>query len=99
MTQEQKAKTMKKYMFQDHNLGGDKNPKEVVSTVRSGTIFSISEKEMADINKWKEAIKEVYGEYGTFEYRFRTGSGIGYTVSVYSDLTKTVKDFTDHSNW
>ena len=89
---------MRNNKFQDYNIEESKNL-EVESTVNSNTTFKISEVELRGINRWKDAIKEVYGEYGSYEYRFGIGSGIGYTIKVFSNLTKTEKDFTDYSNW
>ena len=85
---------MRNNKFQDYNIEESKTPE-----VEYNTTFKISEAELRGINRWKDAIKEVYGEYGSYENRFGIGSGIGYTIKVFSNLTKTEKDFTDYSNW
>lgn len=61
--------------------------------------FKLNDKEIQDIEKWKKAIAEVYGEEGTFQYRFSVGTGIGLAVSVWSDLAQIEKDFTDYESW
>jgi len=38
--------------------------------------FTISEKELKEIQEWQEAIKKIYGEYGKYTYSF-TPTGIG----------------------
>jgi hypothetical protein len=40
----------------------------------------------------KELIKNLYGEYGTYTYKF-TPTGIGNGIQVYSHLAKIEKDF------
>ena len=37
--------------------------------------FKTTEKQEIQIKEWQEHVKEVYGEYGTYEYRF-TGQNI-----------------------
>lgn len=60
--------------------------------------FELDKKQKEKLKKWQDAIKEIYGEYGHFEYRFRP-SGIGDGVRVYSDLAKTEIDLTDVESW
>lgn len=60
--------------------------------------FTVSEKEKKAIEEWKEKIKDLYGEYGLFTYKF-TPNGIGESVIVYSHLAKIEKDFTDMDSW
>jgi hypothetical protein len=60
--------------------------------------FKLSPKEEKDIEEWKEAIKTVYGSYGTFTYKF-TPTGIGTVIVVYSELADIEKDFTDLDSW
>lgn len=61
--------------------------------------WTLSDKEYEDIEAWKESIKEVFGSYGNFEYRFSSGGGIGTVVKVYSELAKIERDFTDVDSW
>ena len=60
--------------------------------------YTIDDKQEVKLKKWKDAIKEVYGNYGDYEYRFKS-CGIGMTVTVYSDLANTTLDLTDVDNW
>ena len=62
------------------------------------TKFEITEKQEKEIHEWQEAIKKVYGEYGSFDYIF-TPNGIGDGVRVYSHIAKVEKDFTDIESW
>ena len=90
-------------IYELNELSPQANPvvydRKTITTIEDIPTFKISEVELRGINRWKDAIKEVYGEYGSYEYRFGIGSGIGYTIKVFSNLTKTEKDFTDYSNW
>ncbi len=61
--------------------------------------FELTETQEAKLDDWKEAIKKVYGSYGTYEYRFSHASGIGLEVRVYSSLAKTELDLTEVENW
>jgi len=60
--------------------------------------FTLSPKEEKDIKEWQDAIKFVYGKYGSYTYKF-TPNGIGDTVVVYSDIADVEKDFTDVDSW
>ena len=62
--------------------------------------FELTESQIKKLNKWKEAIKTIYGEYGSFTYCFRP-TGIGDAVTVESDLLgpHQILDLTDVSNW
>ena len=50
------------------------------------------------IKEWQEHIKEVFGEYGTYEYRF-TPTGIGDGLYVYSRIAEVGKDFSNVEDW
>ena len=50
--------------------------------------FVISEKESAKINEWMEKIKDLFGEYGHYDYTF-SPYGIGMGIKVTSHLTGT----------
>lgn len=60
--------------------------------------FELNEKEEATLKEWQEAIKKVFGEYGTYEYRF-SPTGIGINITVWSDLAKKEIDLTDVDSW
>lgn len=61
--------------------------------------FELTETQEAELKEWKEAIKKVYGNYGTYEFRFSHASGIGLSVVVYSDLAQTELDLTEIETW
>lgn len=61
--------------------------------------FELTKTQEAKLKEWKEAIKKVYGSYGTYEFRFSHAGGIGLSVSVYSNLAKTVLDLTEVETW
>ncbi len=60
--------------------------------------FTISEPELKAIKEWQELIKNLYGEYGIFTYKF-TPIGVGNGIVVYSHLANIEKDFTDMDTW
>ena len=60
--------------------------------------FSLSVDQLKKLTKWKEAIRTVYGEYGSFTYKF-TPNGIGDGVEVYSDLAKISTDLTEYDKF
>jgi hypothetical protein len=60
--------------------------------------FTISEPELKAIKEWQELIKNLYGEYGIFTYKF-TPTGVGNGIVVYSHLANIEKDFTDMDTW
>ena len=60
--------------------------------------FKLTEKQELQIKAWQEHIKEIYGEYGNYEYRF-TPAGIGDGLYVYSKLAKIGKDFSNVEDW
>jgi hypothetical protein len=60
--------------------------------------FELSDKEQKEIDEWQEAIKTIYGEYGSYTYSF-TPTGIGCIVEVYSELANIKKDFTHEEDW
>ena len=51
--------------------------------------FTIYPNETKILNEWMGNIYGVYGMYGNFEYKFKSGGGLGYDIWVYSDLAKT----------
>lgn len=60
--------------------------------------FKISKIEIEKMNTIKHAIQLIYGSYGNFEYKFKI-TGIGVTVSFYSDLADKWFDITDLNSW
>jgi hypothetical protein len=60
--------------------------------------FEIDENQIIKLRKWQESIKEVFGEYGNYDYIF-TPTGIGDSVKVKSHLSNTIIDLTDVSKW
>jgi hypothetical protein len=61
--------------------------------------FELDEEQVNKLDKWKEAIKEVFGEYGNYDYIFNNNSGIGQCCKVYSYLADKTIDLTDVSKW
>jgi hypothetical protein len=62
--------------------------------------FELSETQMSKLKEWQEAIKTIYGEYGSYTYCFRP-TGIGESITVSSDLVgdKHVLDLTEIESW
>jgi len=60
--------------------------------------FEITEAQEAIIKEWQEKIKDLFGEYGIYDYTF-TPYGIGMGIEVRSHLTGTVLDLTDVDNF
>lgn len=62
--------------------------------------FELNEKQIKKYKDWSEAIKKVYGEYGSFTFCFNP-TGIGDIVTVKNDLVgdKVILDLTDTDSW
>ena len=60
--------------------------------------FELNEKQEKELKEWQDAIKKVFGEYGSFDYIF-TPTGVGNCVKVYSHLAKTELELTDVDSW
>jgi hypothetical protein len=62
--------------------------------------FNLTSTQEEKLKKWKESIKTIYGEYGSYTYSFRP-TGIGDVVTVQSDLVgpNHVLDLTEVENW
>lgn len=61
--------------------------------------FNLSETQMSKLKEWQEAIKFIYGEYGSYTYSFRP-TGIGDVVTVSCDLVPNKElDLTEVENW
>jgi hypothetical protein len=63
-----------------------------------GMTFTLNGVEEKKLNEWKEKIKDLYGEYGTYTFCF-TPTGIGNAVKVKSHLTGLELDITDIDSW
>lgn len=61
--------------------------------------FELDEREQMELEEWKKHIVAIYGREGSFKFTFGTGSGIGTTLSVYSELANTTKEITTVDNW
>jgi hypothetical protein len=62
------------------------------------TTFSLDEKQEIQLKEWQEAIKKIYGEYGTYQFRF-TPMGMGTSIEVYSELAKKALDLSNVEDW
>jgi len=60
--------------------------------------FKIENSQIEKLNIWKEKIKDLFGEYGLFDYTF-TPNGIGVSVTVYSHIAKISIDLTEVEKW
>lgn len=60
--------------------------------------FSLNEKQMSKLTEWQEKIKDLFGEYGHYDYTF-TPFGIGTGVKVFSHLTGTELDLSMEEDW
>jgi hypothetical protein len=60
--------------------------------------FQISDKQKKEIKEWQDKIKEIFGEYGLYDYIF-TPYGMGTGLVVRSHLTKTELDVTHEEDW
>ena len=60
--------------------------------------FELSDKQQAQFDEWKGAIKKIYGEYGHFKWTI-SPTGVGNGIEVWSSLAQTSLDLTDTSDW
>jgi len=62
--------------------------------------FSLNENQESILKEWKESIKIIYGEYGSYTYCFKP-TAIGVVITVISDFVgdKHALDLTDVDNW
>ena len=60
--------------------------------------FELTARQEKELNEWQEKIKDLYGEYGTYTFKF-TPTGIGNGVVVYSHLTKLELDISHQEEW
>jgi hypothetical protein len=71
----------------------------IPETTRTMELFSLNENEIKARDKFREALKEIYGDAGDFEYIFSPGGGIGTTVTVRSIKHGIEKNITDYESW
>ncbi len=60
--------------------------------------FELDENQLVRLNEWQTKIKEIFGEYGLYDYVF-TPYDMGVGVKVVSHLTKTELDLSNVENW
>jgi hypothetical protein len=60
--------------------------------------ITLSDKQQAEFDEWKEAIKKIYGEYGYFDWII-TPFGMGTGIKVKSHLTGTTLDISHEEDW
>jgi len=61
--------------------------------------FTIQPDGVEKLNFWMGHIKGVYGEYGNFEYTFKSTGGLGWDIWVYSELAETEICLTDSDSF
>ena len=61
-------------------------------------IFELTARQEKELKEWQEKIKDLYGEYGKYTFKF-TPTGIGNGVVVYSHLTKLELDISHQEDW
>ena len=62
------------------------------------TNFQLDKDQEKRLQEWKCKIKELFGEYGHYDYVF-TPYGTGTCIRVVSHLTKTELDLSDIEKW
>ena len=61
--------------------------------------FELTETQMSKLKEWQEAVRTIYGEYGSYTFSFRP-TGLGDVVTVESDLAKgAILDLTETETW
>lgn len=60
--------------------------------------FSLNEKQLKQLKEWQEKIKDLFGEYGHYDFTF-TSYGMGTEVKVRSHLTNTCLDLSNVEDW
>lgn len=60
--------------------------------------FSLNEKQLVKLREWQGKIKDLFGEYGHYDYIF-TPYGMGTGVKVFSHLTGTELDLSMEEDW
>lgn len=62
------------------------------------TSFTLSKRQEAELKEWQAKIKELYGNYGHYDYTF-TPFGMGTGLVVRSHLTGTTLDISHEEDW
>jgi hypothetical protein len=62
------------------------------------TSFKLTERQEKKLKEWQEKIKELFGQYGHYDYTF-TPYGMGTGLKVKSHLTKTELDLSHEEDW
>ncbi len=60
--------------------------------------FELNESQAEKLKEWQNKIKDLFGEYGHYDYIF-TPTGIGSAVRVFSHLTKKELDLSEVEKW
>ena len=60
--------------------------------------FTLTERQEAELKEWQEKIKDLFGQYGHYDYTF-TGYGMGTALKVRSHLTNTELDLSHEEDW
>lgn len=60
--------------------------------------FKLDEDQEKRLKEWQDKIKDLFGEYGHYDYVF-TPYGMGTGVKVVSHLTKKELDLSDVDKW
>jgi hypothetical protein len=58
----------------------------------------LNDEQQKDFDRWKDHIKALYGEYGTFTWKI-TPTGIGDEITVYSHRAQVELVLTDIDSW
>ena len=62
------------------------------------TYFKLTERQEKELKEWQEKIKDLFGEYGHYDYTF-TPYGMGTGVKVRSHKTGTTLDLSHVEDW
>ena len=60
--------------------------------------FTLTERQERELQEWQAKIKELFGEYGHYDYTF-TPYGMGMGVVVKSHKTGTTLDISHEEDW
>lgn len=60
--------------------------------------FTLTDKQQAQFDEWKDAIKKIYGDCGHFKWTFSPNEADN-SIEVWNSLAKTSIDLTDMDNW
>lgn len=69
---------------------------EEIPDLRSA--FTLSQRQKSELKEWQEKIKDLFGEYGNYEYTF-SPNGIGTGLVVKSSITGTSIDLSHIEDW